>query len=163
MGKKNKPTIAEINKASREYWQRRNAAFDDLVEQHRSLLDSPERVLALMEGHEESLKADEAYSRTESAIQSSIAKHKRPKKELTHKGAVIDAMRLHRREGSTLPEFIDSAQNNSVHGLAIAQAKIQGLDDRYVVTVDELLEDKTVAFKTLKDWWREAEKLNRPD
>lgn len=153
MGKKNKPTIAEINKANREYWQRANAEFDALVEQSKPLLDSPASVQALMDFHTEELMR----RRELSAKQSAKGSRKRTPQKL--RASVIEHMRKARQKGGTLQDFLDAAINGSIESLTIDldEPKKHKHDNKYIVSIDGN-DPEEPYFRTLEDWWSEAGK-----
>lgn len=153
MGKKNKPTIAEINKANREYWQRANAEFDALVEQSRPLIESPTSVQTLMDFH-----AEELLRRKEiSAKNSAIASKKRTPRKL--RASVIEYMRKARQQGMTLQDFLDATGNGSIDGLRIdlIEKRKHPDDNEYLIWLDEQHEEKRFS-NTFEGWWAEAGK-----
>lgn len=145
------PTAAKINKANSEYWASRNREFSALIEENQETLTRPSDVLALMIGHEESCRDKETRKRDQSAR----ASKSRPKKHPTHRSETIAAMRLSRREGRTLREFLDGAMSGS-NDVGIQLAASKGVE-KYIIDAEAVATDcPHVSFSTLERWWKEA-------
>ena len=97
-----------------------------------------------------------------SIINSHRASKPRPRKAPTAKSLTVAAMRKARKEGQSLSQFLASAGAGSVEGLEIKPANQRGVE-RYAIDSDELKEPKTVAMKSLWEWFAEAGKQTTPD
>lgn len=155
-------TVAEINRANREYWDRRNGTLKDLIAKYQP--ETPEGVLAILEGEEAIARSDESFARVESQANTSRARKKRPKKKPTYKTEFIAAMTQWRKDDGLLKDFIDAAENGSIEGLSITSDTAKG-SGRYVISSGEVVgkldlpdgsTGKKVAYSTIAGWWDEA-------
>lgn len=148
---------ADINARNKVFWAKYNADRDELIERYRPLLKSPEDVIALMGGHAESVDADAKYKAETTRRNSRAAS--RPRKKSDFKGVVVNAMRLFRRGGRTLGDFIDSAENGGIGSLSIELTvpADHPHDRKYEIRTDD--DDGCErSFRTLEDYWSAAGK-----
>jgi hypothetical protein len=73
-----------------------------------------------------------------------------------HRGIVIEAMQIARRNKDSLHDFLDAAENGSVSGLEIRQPGPRD-GGKYLITCDELSTESKFSKSTIEGWWTAAE------
>jgi hypothetical protein len=167
----------DLNRAARTKWDKWTAQIADFEEKHPERATKAARRAArlIADGqiNNPELAAETSYTGAiieavgliageASRAALSRAKKPRPKKRPTHRNNLIAAMRHFRAEGHTFNEFLAAAED-SIEGLSIDSAE-SGVK-RFVIECGAAGETaRTVALKTLSEWWSVAGKgLNTPD